>query len=57
MRRWILRLLFAEVLEVVRSVLIRSSFRMPPECRDCIATLLKMAEDALREELRLPPSS
>jgi len=51
MSRWVLRLFFRALLEVVRSALVRASYRLPEPCAECVDQILRRIEEDLRTEL------
>jgi len=54
MSRWLFRLYFRALLEVVRAAIIRASYRMPDPCKQCVEILLRRIEEDLQEELGMP---
>jgi hypothetical protein len=51
MSRWLFRLFFGALVELVRSALVRASYRIPEPCRECVDLLLRRIEEDLRHEL------
>lgn len=49
--RFVLRLVFRVLVEVVKSAVVRGSFGLPAQCRECVALILQRVEEDLRAEL------